>query len=59
MNKHSNSKHKAVTKTWISGHNSCTLVIPKNIAKEYGVNTPSYIVVEAKPEGILIRKIEV
>jgi len=29
-------KQKEITKTWISGHKSCTLVIPKTIAKQYG-----------------------
>ena len=50
---------KQISKTWISGESSCTLVIPKTIAKEHGINNPSHVVVESKPEGILIRKIEV
>ncbi len=50
---------KEITKTWITGPSSCAIIILKSIAIEYGVNTPSYVVVEARPEGILIRKIEV
>lgn len=50
---------KEITKTWITGPCSCALIIPKSIATQYGVNPPSHVVVEARPEGILIRKIEV
>ena len=50
--------HKTITKTWLSGQNSCTLVIPKTIAKENGLDVPSHVVVETKPEGILIKKLE-
>jgi len=53
------SKHKEITKTWISGQNSCTLVIPKSVAKEYGLDEPSHVIVEGTPNGILIRKLEV
>jgi len=52
-------QQKHISKTWISGESSCTLVIPKTIAKAHGINNPSHVVVESKPEGILIRKIEV
>ena len=54
-----NTNNKEITKTWISGQNSCTLIIPKSVAKEYGLDTPSHVIVEKKPEGILIRKLEV
>ncbi len=52
------NNHKVVTRTWLSGQNSCTLVIPKTIAKEHGINNPSHVVIESKPEGILIKKLQ-
>jgi len=50
---------KQISKTWISGPSSCTLVIPKSIASKHGLDQPSHIIVESKPEGILIRRLEV
>jgi NADPH-dependent ferric siderophore reductase len=45
--------------TWIAGQSSCTLIIPKPLAQEYGLDKPSHVVVEGKPEGILIKKLEI
>jgi hypothetical protein len=53
------SSKKLLGTTWLAGNASCTLVIPKPLAKEYGIDHPSNVVIEARPEGILIRKIEV
>lgn len=50
--------NKEITKTWISGQNSCTLVIPRSVAIEYGLDSPSHVIVEKTPEGILIKKLE-
>jgi len=36
-----NTKNKEITRTWISGQNSCTLVIPKSVAIEYGLDSPA------------------
>jgi hypothetical protein len=33
----SESGIKEITKTWVSGQNSCTLIIPRSVAKEYGL----------------------
>jgi bifunctional DNA-binding transcriptional regulator/antitoxin component of YhaV-PrlF toxin-antitoxin module len=49
---------KEITKTWISGQNSCTLVIPRIIAKEYGLDSPSHVIIEGTKDGILIKKLE-
>jgi hypothetical protein len=54
-----NTNKKEIKKTWISGQNSCTLVIPRSVAKEYGLDLPSHVIVEKRPEGILIRKLEI
>jgi hypothetical protein len=53
-----NSNNKEIIKTWLAGSCSCTLVIPKEFAKEYGLDKSSHVVIEQKPEGILIKKID-
>lgn len=51
---------KAITKTWTSGlGGSCTMIVPKKISKKYGLDKPSHILIEAKTDGIMIKKIEV
>jgi hypothetical protein len=50
---------KDILKTWLAGQESCTLVIPKDFAKQYGLDEPSHVVIEGRPEGILIRKLEI
>lgn len=43
---------------WLAGNASCLLLIPKPLAKQYGIDEPSNVVIEGRPEGILIRKVE-
>lgn len=50
---------KEIVKTWLSGHHSCTMIIPQDIAKEYGLDKPSFVVLEARPEGILLKKVDI
>ena len=52
-------QYKKVTHTFLSGRLSCTLIIPIEIARKYGVNEPSHVVIEEKPDGILIKRLEV
>lgn len=54
-----NHERKEITRTWISGQSSVTLIIPKSVAVEYGLDTPTHVVVEGTPEGILIRKLNI
>jgi hypothetical protein len=54
-----NNNKKLVGTTWLAGNSSCTLVIPKYLAREYGIDQPSNIVIEGRPDGILIRKMEI
>ena len=51
------SEKKEVVKTWLAGQYSCTLIIPKEFAKEYGLDKPSHVIIEGTSEGILIRKL--
>jgi hypothetical protein len=50
--------NKEVVKTWLAGQHSCTLVIPKDFAKVYGLDQPSHVVIEGRPDGILIKRLE-
>jgi hypothetical protein len=53
------SKEKEITKTFLSGKLSATLIIPIEIARRHGLEKPSHVVVEEKEEGILIRRLEI
>jgi hypothetical protein len=57
-NGENDSNKKEIIKTWLAGKHSCTLIIPKDFAKEYGLDEPSHVVVEGTSEGILIKKLE-
>jgi bifunctional DNA-binding transcriptional regulator/antitoxin component of YhaV-PrlF toxin-antitoxin module len=48
---------KEIIKTWLAGQHSCTLVIPKDFAKVYGLDQPSHVVIEGRPDGILIKRL--
>jgi hypothetical protein len=50
---------KEIIKTRLAGQRSCTLIIPKDLARIYGLDQPSHVIVECKDEGLLIRKLEV
>jgi hypothetical protein len=52
------SRNKEITKTWLTGQKSCTLIIPREIARRQGLEEPSHVVVEETPAGILIRKLD-
>jgi hypothetical protein len=56
QNQSDNTKRR-VTKTWLTGQKSCTLIIPRDTARKYDLEEPSHVVVEETPEGILIRKL--
>jgi hypothetical protein len=48
-----------ISKTWLTGQKSCTLIIPRETARKYELEEPSHVVVEETPSGILIRKLVV
>lgn len=52
------SNRKTIGTTWLTGNSSCTLVIPKSLAQEYGLDKPSNVVIQGRPEGILIAKLK-
>lgn len=53
------SEYKKISHTFLSGKLSSTLIIPIEIARTYGLDKPSNVIVEGTPEGILIRKISI
>lgn len=53
-----NVNKNEIVKTWISGQKSVTLIVERKSAEEYDLMDPQYVVLERKPEGILIRKLE-
>ena len=59
INNQNKSEKKEIVKTWLAGQHSCTLIIPKDFAKEYGLDKPTHVVVEGTKEGILIRKLSI
>ena len=48
---------KQIRKTFLSGKLSATLVIPIEVARKYGLEKPSHVVVEEIADGILTRKL--
>lgn len=57
MSNNNDNESKTVVRTWLAGHKSCTLVIPKEFAKQYGLDRPSHVIIERTSEGILIKKL--
>jgi len=56
---HKEMNNKQIIKTWLTGQTSCTLVIPKDFAREYGLDKPSHVIIEKRPEGLLIKKLKI
>ena len=50
---------KKITHTFLSGRLSATLIIPIEIARKYGIDKPTNVIIEERPEGILIRRIDI
>jgi hypothetical protein len=50
---------RQITKTFLSGRLSATLVIPIEIASRHGLEKPSHVVIEETPMGILVRRLEI
>jgi len=50
---------KEIIRTWLSGNCSCTLVVPKEFAQEYGLDKPAHVIVQKTHEGLLIKKLEI
>jgi len=53
------SENKEIIRTWLTGNCSCTLVIPRRFAKEYGLEKPTHVIIEKRSDGLLIKKLQV
>ena len=51
------TEFKRISHTFLSGRLSATLIIPIDIARKYGMEKPTNVVVEERDEGILIKKV--
>lgn len=47
-----------ISKIWLTGKSSHTIVIPKRFVIELGFSTSTHVIIEKTPEGILIKKLE-
>jgi len=50
---------QAIRRITINKLGVVSLVIPRKFARELGITQPSDVVIEKRPEGLLIRKLEV
>jgi hypothetical protein len=50
---------KEITKIFLSNKVSATLIIPIDIARRHGLEKPAHVIVEERPEEILIRRLEI
>ena len=48
---------KEITKTFLSGRISATLIIPIEMARRHGLEQPAHVIIEEIPQGSLIRKL--
>lgn len=49
---------RQISKIFIAGKISACLIIPIEIARRHGLEKPADVIVEERPNGILIRKLE-
>lgn len=52
-------KTKEVAPIFLSNKISSTLIIPIGIARRYGLDRPSHVVLEEVKDGILIKKLDI
>ena len=48
-----------ISKIWITGKSSYTMVIPKRFVIELKLDSNSHLIIERTSEGLLIKKLEV
>ncbi len=51
-------RKREIRKIFLMNKMSATLILPIEIARQYGLNEPSNVIVEATDEGILIKKLD-
>lgn len=53
-----NTSKKEITKIFKSGSNSSTIVIPKHLAKQSGLDKPCHVLVESTNGVITVKKLD-
>ena len=49
---------KEIVRSWVGNKNGTILfTIPSTISKQYGLDQPTYVVLEPQSDGILLRKL--
>lgn len=52
-------KNKRITgMVWFSSSYSVTVTLPKKLAEKHGLNKPCTVIFEDRPDGILIKKLD-
>lgn len=52
------SENTRISRVWITGKNSFTMTIPKDFAKQLGIDNSSHVIIEKISTGILVKKLE-
>ena len=53
------NNHKKISPIFLSNKVSSTLIIPIDMARKFGLDKPSHVILEETDEGILIKKLEI
>ena len=48
---------REISKIWITGKSSFTIVIPKRFVKELGLSSHDHVVIEKQLDAILVKKL--
>ena len=52
-------KYKKISPIFLSNKVSSTLIIPIDMARKFGLDRPSHVILEETDKGILIKKLEI
>jgi hypothetical protein len=52
-------ENKQISKVWVTGKSSYTIVIPKRFAIDLKLDSNSHLIIEKIAGGLLVRKLEV
>jgi len=52
-------ENKQISKVWVTGKSSYTIVIPKRFATDLNLDATSHLIIEKTLEGLLVTKLEI
>ena len=50
---------KEIVRIWLTGNQYPTFTIPKEFAKERGLDKPTHAIIEKTSQGLLLKKLEI